>query len=68
MFSAAASSSSTFFDGREDSSTGTPALRAASTALDLFPASASTLDGGPTKVIPACSHAMASFGFSDRNP
>jgi hypothetical protein len=66
--SAAAISSSMSAEGGHDASTGTPASRAAATALDLFPASASTAGGGPTKVMPACWQARASFGFSDRKP
>src|SRR5918997_1752349 len=64
--SAAATSSSMSVEGGDDSSTGTPASRAAATARDLLPVSSSTRAGGPTKVIPARSHARASVGFPDR--
>ena len=55
-------------DGSEDSSTGTPAARAAATAVALLPAISSTAADGPMKVMPASAQACASPGFSERNP
>jgi hypothetical protein len=66
--SAAPTSSSGSDDGADDARTGTPADRAAVTALTLLPAIDSTRAGGPMNVIPASAHALASSGFSDRNP
>ena len=55
-------------EGSVESRTGTPASRAAETALCLLPAIASTRGGGPMNVMPACSQAVASPGFSDMKP
>jgi len=49
-------------------SVGTPAALAAAIARALLPVSSSTSTLGPTKVIPALTHASASAGFSDRKP
>ena len=49
-------------------STGTPAARAISRAVILFPRDSRTFTEGPTKTIPASSQAAASAGFSERNP
>ncbi len=68
MSRAAARRVSTSSDGSDESSTGTPASRAAATARCLLPAIASTRAGGPTKVMPASSHAVARPGFSERKP
>src|SRR5690606_39277122 len=54
--------------GDDDASNGMPAARAAATARDLLPVSARISALGPMNVIPACSHAAARRGFSDRNP
>ena len=59
---------STSADGSEDSSTGTPAARAAATAVALLPAISSTAADGPMKVMPASTQACARPGFSDRKP
>ena len=63
-----AQTSSTSRDGEMFARTGTPAARAASTALALLPVRRSTSAGGPMNVMPASAHARASAGFSDRNP
>ena len=52
----------------DDLSTGTPALAAAAMAFTLFPASSKTLASGPMKAMPFSRAALASSGFSDRNP
>jgi hypothetical protein len=56
----AATNSSTEDDGADDVSTGKPASRAAATARDLLPVSASTLALGPTNVMPFFAHSAAS--------
>ncbi|WP_324278626.1 hypothetical protein [Blastococcus brunescens] len=66
--SAAASRATRSALGSLDTSTGRPASRAAVIARDLLPVSSSTFAGGPTKVIPARTHASANSGFSDRKP
>ena len=68
MDSDALISASMSVDGSDDSSTGSPAARAAAIARALFPVSSSTSADGPTKVIPASAHAPANSGFSERNP
>ncbi|SKF63481.1 Uncharacterised protein [Mycobacteroides abscessus subsp. abscessus] len=66
--SAAATSSSTSWDGAEEFSVGSPARRAASMARTLFPAISSTAAGGPTKIRSLSAQAWARSGFSDRKP
>ena len=68
LASTAASSVSRSAVGSVEASTGSPASRAAAIARALLPVSSSTDAGGPTKVIPACAHASARSGFSDRKP
>ena len=66
--SAAATRASASSDGSVDSRTGSPARFAAAMAVTLLPAISRTSADGPTKVIPASAHAVASSGFSDRKP
>ena len=68
IFSAAFMSSFGFSEDPEDCKTGTPALVAAAMAFTLFPANSNTSELGPIKVIPFSRAALASSGFSDRNP
>ena len=66
--SAAAINVSISVEGSEDASTGSPAAFAAAIARALLPVSSNTCAEGPTKVMPACAHAAARSGFSDKNP
>ncbi len=68
MFSASDISASMSLEGADESSTGTPASRAAATAVALLPVICRISWLGPTKVMPASWHALASSGFSERNP
>ena len=66
--SARLSSVATSSEGSVLRSVGRPASRAAAMARALLPASLRTSWSGPTNVIPACSHAVARSGFSERKP
>ena len=66
--SAAAINDSISVEGSEDASTGSPAASAAAMARALFPVNSNTCAEGPTKVMPARTHAAARSGFSDKNP
>ncbi len=49
-------------------SVGTPASSAAFLAATLSPIRSKSSGDGPTKIMPASSHALAKWAFSDKKP